>query len=242
MKIFILVLMASAATHASVVFTEDFNDFSDLTAAGWTFQNNSVSPGNPWFADTHGPIPGLSDPSVSADFSSTDVNAPTGGNISNWMLTPQLSFDNGYVLNFYTSSVGDPPDRLEIRLSTNGGSGNVGNTDVSVGDFTVLLLSINSTLAPGGYPVTWTQYSITLSGLSGPTSGRFGFRYFVTDGGIGGANSNSIGVDLVQLSNAVPEPPAIWLCAGGLAAMAVFRGRSFVEPLRLLWTRQADPS
>ena len=136
-------LMAGTA-DASIVFSEDFDNFANLTAQGWSFQNKSISAANPWFADTHNPpVPGLSDPFVSADFSSTGVTDPTGGNISNWMLTPQLSFDNGYVLQFYTSSVGDPPDRLEVRLSTNGASGDVGNTDTSVGDFTTLLLSIN---------------------------------------------------------------------------------------------------
>ena len=220
-------LMAGTA-DASIVFSEDFDNFANLTAQGWSFQNNSISAANPWFADTHNPpVPGLSDPFVSADFSSTGVTDPTGGNISNWMLTPQLSFSNGFLLQFYTSSVGDPPDRLEVRLSTNGASGDVGNTDTSVGDFTTLLLSINPSLvsvfSPGGYPTTWTQYSITLSGLSGPTNGRFGFRYYVTDGGINGTNSNSIGVDLVQLSDTVPEPSALWLSAGGLFALVVFR-------------------
>src|SRR5438067_3018694 len=217
-KALFLALIASAAAHAAIVFSEDFDNFPGLTASGWNFRNNSVSPGNPWFADSHPPVPGLSDASVSVDFSSTTVNAPTGGNISNWMLTPVLTFNNGYVFSFYTSSLGDPPDRLEIRLSTNGASTNAGSTDSSVGDFTTLLLSINPNLDPGGYPTDWTKFSITLSGLSGLTSGRFAFRYFVTDGGIGGNNSNSIGVDLVQLSD-TPEPATVWLSAVGLIVL-----------------------
>src|SRR5437660_10352261 len=135
-KAVILALIAAATAHAAIVFSEDFDNFSGLTASGWNFQNNSLAPGNPWFADSHPPVAGLSDASVSADFSSTTVNAPTGGNISNWMLTPVLNFNNGYVFQFYTSSLGDPPDRLEIRLSTNGASTNVVSTGTSVSDFT----------------------------------------------------------------------------------------------------------
>src|SRR3977135_4182926 len=91
-KALLLALLAGATAHATVVFSEDFDDFGNLTVTGWILQNNSVSPGNDWFADSPLPIPGLSDSSISADFSST--TSTTGANISNWILTPQLSFDN----------------------------------------------------------------------------------------------------------------------------------------------------
>src|SRR5262249_12598695 len=109
--------------------------------------------------------------------------------------------------------------------SANGSSLDVGTTDMSVGDFTTLLLSINPNLDPGGYPTDWTQYSVVLSGLPGLTTGRFAFRYFVTDGGIGGNNSNSIGVDLVQLDNGIPEPATFLLSAAGLLLLKKLRRR-----------------
>lgn len=43
----------------------------------------------------------------------------------------------------------------------------------------------------------WTQSTITISGLGAPVSGRFAFRYFVTDGGPSGINAELIGVDNV---------------------------------------------
>ena len=82
-------------------------------------------------------------------------------------------------------------------MSTNGASVNVGATNTSVGDFTTLLLEVNPNLDVGGYPVVWTQFTITVSGLGAPTSGRFAFRYFVTEGGPDGSNSDYIGVDNV---------------------------------------------
>lgn len=66
-----------------------------------------------------------------------------------------------------------------------------------MGDFTTLLLSINPTLLTNEYPEAWTQYTVTISGLPAPTSGRIAFRYFVTNGGSAGDNSNYIGIDNV---------------------------------------------
>ena len=50
---------------------------------------------------------------------------------------------------------------------------------------------------PSGYPSVWTQYSVTLSGISGTPTGRLAFRYFVENGGPAGANSDYIGIDTV---------------------------------------------
>ena len=44
-----------------------------------------------------------------------------------------------------------PPDRLELRVSTNG-SCNPGTTATDVGDFQALVTSVNPTLERGGYP------------------------------------------------------------------------------------------
>ena len=85
----------------------------------------------------------------------------------------------GDQVSFYTRSKGSFPDRLQLRLSTNGTSFNVGSTTTSTGDFSTLLLDINPTYKAsnnGGFPATWTQYTLSL-----PTagSGRLAFRYFV---------------------------------------------------------------
>jgi len=106
---------------------------------------------------------------------------------------------NGDLLTFYSRipAGGEFPDRLEVRLSSAGASSNVGNTSTSVGDFSTLLLSINPTLITGVYPKVWTKFTATITGLSAPTTGKVAFRYFVTDGGGTGANSNYIGIDEV---------------------------------------------
>ena len=73
----------------------------------------------------------------------------------------------------------------------------------SVGDFDALLLDINPSYADDGYPVVWTQYNITLTGLSSPTRGRIAFRYFVENGGPDGTRSNYIGIDTVSSTSAM---------------------------------------
>lgn len=135
----------------------------------------------------------------SSSYLGCNFNSTTGtGTISNWIFTPLLNLNNGALVTFYTRKPTPDtyPDRLELRLSTNGASTNVGANEFSTGDYSTLVLSINPTLVTGVYPTSWTQYSVNLSGLpAGNTPGRLAFRYFVTNGGPTGANSDYIGID-----------------------------------------------
>ncbi|MFZ2360669.1 MAG: choice-of-anchor J domain-containing protein, partial [Anaerolineae bacterium] len=183
-------------------FSEDFADITNLP--GWFFQNNSSPLGlTNWFQGNDTVFPahaGASTAYIGANFNNTSG----AGDISNWMLTPQLNLANGDTISFWTrTATGSSwPDRVELRLSTAGASTNVGTLATDVGDFTTLLLSVNPTLVAGGYPEVWTQYTATLSGISGGASGRIAFRYFVTNGGPSGANSNYIGIDTVEYTAA----------------------------------------
>ena len=128
--------------------------------------------------------------------------------ISDWLITPrQTSLSSTDVLEFWTRTYTYAPDknvypdRLEVRMSTNG-SCNPGATADGVGDFTTVLGTINPTLADDGYPRAWTKYSMPLVGLGTTNvSGCVAFRYFVTEGGPGGGNSNYIGLDSVAFTD-----------------------------------------
>jgi hypothetical protein len=76
-----------------------------------------------------------------------------------------------------------------------------------VGDFQTLLLDINPTYTLTGYPNAWTQFTVTVSGLGSPTTGRMAFRYFVENGGPDGAISDYIGIDAVQYTCNQPPTP-----------------------------------
>lgn len=169
--------------------------FATVPPANWFTQNNSSPIGTTgWFLGNPAVFTGragAADSYIGANFNNT-----TGANtISNWLLSPSIAVKNGDVVKFWSRSAGTYADRLEVRLSTNGASTNVGATNASVGDFTTLLLTINNALTGAGYPTVWTEYTATIAGLPAATTGRIGFRYFVTDGGPSGANSNYIGID-----------------------------------------------
>ena len=184
------------------LLSEKFNDISTLSGAGWAQINNS-SPlgGTGWFQGVPNVFTANSAPSYSY-IGANYNNTGTTGTISNWLLTPPVLLKNGTTLTFYTRSPGSGyADRLEVRMSTNNTSTNVGSTATSVGDFTTVLLTINPTLAGTGYPSTWTQYTVTVSGLGAPVTGRIGFRYYVTSGGSNGANSDFIGIDDVVITS-----------------------------------------
>jgi len=205
-----LVAMGASTNASAQAFTENFDDVSTLLGSGWAIQNNSTPVGAlGWFqgtATTATPTPGpfnsyngAANAYIAANFNSTGST----GTISNWLITPNRMLRNGDVLTFYTRkpTIGggqtDYPDRLEVRLSTNGASTNVGTGATGLGDFTTLLLSINPSLVANVYPQSWTQYTITIAGLPAPTSARTAFRYFVTGAGSLGSNSDYIGIDNV---------------------------------------------
>jgi len=227
MALLAICMFMLASNARSQAYSEAFDNISTLGANGWFIQNNSSPVGsNTWFQGT--PTNATPDPGPFNAFNGADnayiaVNfaSTTGGTgtISNWLLTPNRTLRNGDVFTFYTRkpTIGpgqtDFPDRLEVRMSTNGASTNVGSTPAGVGDFTTLLLSINPTLVTNVYPQVWTQYTITISGLPAPTSGRIAFRYFVPNAGPTGTNSDYIGIDQVNYTPYVC--PTFTMTAGG---------------------------
>jgi hypothetical protein len=200
---------------------ENFDDITTLAGAGWAMVNNSAPVGSiGWFQGNPSVFSsqtGNPDSYIGANFNA----AAFGGNISLWLLTPVITLDNGVVLDFWTRTESPQiaPDSLEVRASTNGASTNVGASDTSVGDFTNLLLTINPGLTTSGYPGGWTEFTATVSGLGGPVSGRFAFRYAVPDTSL---NADYIGIDTVSISSAgpVPEPSTLLVALGGLAVLA----------------------
>jgi hypothetical protein len=187
----------SSYDMAAQAFSESFASVATLTATGWAQQNLSTPIGtNPdWVQGNGTSWPAYS--GAATECIMVNYNSVAGANtISNWLFAPTRTFNNGDVIRFYTRGSGSAyADRLQLRLSTNGTSVNAGSTNTSVGDFTTLLLDINPTLVAANYPATWTQYTVTISGLGAPVSGRAALRYFVTNGGPTGSNSDLIAVD-----------------------------------------------
>jgi len=159
----------------------------------WTYQNNSPAIGSTsWFTGNTA----VFGAQQGAHYLAANFNSCTGaGLIDNWLISEEKAWDNGDVVSFYARTAAGSiwPDRVHLKLSTNGASTNVG-------DFTTVLASVNPALTTGGFPEAWTKFSGTISGLSGTTMGRIAFHYDVTDGGPAGSNSNYFGIDDVSIS------------------------------------------
>jgi hypothetical protein len=98
-------------------FTENFNDVSTLSAAGWVDVNNSTPGGTTsWFQgnpDVFAAQSGAADSYIAANFD----NVPFGGNISNYLITPEPSLNNGVKISFYARTEADGAifnDSLEL--------------------------------------------------------------------------------------------------------------------------------
>ena len=199
-------------------FVEEFDTVTAAYDRGWRYINVSEPYGsgswiqgmfnNPNVTGLPTPIPfpaysskGTYVGFIGADFTSTSAAA---GVISNWIVSPVTSMQNGDKIVFYTRTVlypltgGDSTDytnRLQVRYSSSNESLNVGS-GVDVGDFKTILLDINPFLKeahitpynPEAYPIRWTRFEAPVGGLNGVVKGRFAFRYFLE-----GAGSNGLG-------------------------------------------------
>ncbi|HYJ38682.1 MAG TPA: choice-of-anchor J domain-containing protein [Chitinophagaceae bacterium] len=203
---------------ANQSFVEEFDTVTAAYDRGWRYLNVSEPRGtglwtqamfnNPNVTGLPTPIPFPAYSSkgsyvgfIGADFTSTSA---ASGVISNWIVSPVVSMQNGDKIVFYTRTVlypltgGDSTDyvnRLQVRINSKNEGTDVGS-GVDVGDFTNVLLDINPFLReahtlpydPEAYPIRWTRFEATVGGLNGVTKGRFGFRYFLE-----GAGSNGLG-------------------------------------------------
>ena len=212
------VALAASAASADVVLAENFDNVATLPASGWVQTNNSTTGGlTGWFqgvpAGSFESASGPPNSYIAANFDS----APFGGAISNWLLTPVLTFANGATLDFALRLLGDGAlDTVQVYMSILGSSVNVGSTPTSTGDFS-LLGSFSSSSDTG-----WLAHSFSVSGLAGSTTGRFGFRYLVGDTSVAG---DYVGIDSVSVTVPVPEPETWALMAAGLAALGWLRRR-----------------
>jgi hypothetical protein len=250
----LLVVCSLASSQAQNIYNYGFSGVTaDMTTAGWTRNNQSTlasttalwsvasytattataTAQNPFNAapvavGAASPIPvgqaGGNNSFALVNFNSTTSTATSGATISNWLVSPIITVNNGDIVTFYTrigknttANNASYADRLQLRMSTNGSfttEPSTGPTDVA--DYSTLLVDVNPLQNLTSYPSTWTQYSYTVTGLTGATDCKFAFRYFVTNGGANGSNSDIIGIDTFSV-----DAPAACAAPTAVTASAV---------------------
>lgn len=214
-----LALTISFGLKAQIIFTDNFNATWNNTTLGWVIITNSQPVGTTSVFQGNGAATFPAFNGGVNDYIGMNFNNTTGANdINTWLITPTMNLSNGTILEFATRTSSTPQfaDRLQIRMSP------IDNTVVptgtaNVGTYTVLMLDINPNLTTNtssvvsngvvnGYPNAWAVYTVAVSGLASPVTGRFAFRYFVQDGGPSGTNSDYIGIDAVKVTNPCSQP------------------------------------
>jgi len=201
-------------------FVEEFDTAKKAYDRGWRFINRSADVGRTGWQNPDGltGIPFISWSGTGNGYLWSDYQATSGAaeTISNWAVSPVITMQNGDKITFYTRAQllafnGDSTDfinRMQVRMNKTT-SLNCGDAE-DPGDFNVALLDINpfyyeflksqfnasNPIARQAYPHVWTKFTATVTGLNGPTQGRFAFRYFTEGAGSNGRGS-AIGVDSV---------------------------------------------
>jgi hypothetical protein len=213
-----LVLLASckddsylleAPPVADQSFVEEFDTVQNAYNKGWRFINRSEEIGpSDWGAGMRGEADFMpySSRGNNTGYLSTDYQATAGATsvISNWAVSPAVTFQNGDRIVFYSrcrtyASGTDFGNRLQLRINTLNDGLNVGD-QLGVGDFETALVDINPSYLEQpdafAYPNSWTRFEGKVYGLNKPAKGRFAFRYFVEGAGSNGRGS-AVGVDSV---------------------------------------------
>jgi hypothetical protein len=208
--------LAAPPPVANQSFVEQFDTMQNAYNSGWRWLNRSTPIGvTSWMqAPGTAAMSAYSSRGTNAGAAYANYESTAGTNngiISNWLVSPSVTMQNGDKIIFYTktelfgtgATATDFGARMQVRMNETNDALNVGNGD-DPGNFTTVLLEINSNedeyipSAPiaTAYPGNWTRFEATVFGLNGPTKGRFAFRYFLHGAGSAGAG-NGIGVDSV---------------------------------------------
>lgn len=191
-------------------FTEEFDNVNTIMSKGWILRDNSSKATAPWSQGVLGTgtysgkfyIPfgftaySYTNSQTEYTYSFVSPASPGSGDsysISSWLITPVLSVKNGDKISFYIrgDTAGTFTDRMQVLMNKSASS-DVGSSVGSTGSFKTILYDINSSQASGGFPIVWTKYEYTFSGISGKTDTRIAFRHYVSKTN----NSAGVGIDL----------------------------------------------
>ena len=193
-----LALAGTAHAATTTLVSEGFDSVSTLASHGWVLTNNSTAGGTTgWFQgeDFIFPSQAGTNSYAAANFN----NAPVGGTIDNWLISPEFSTaTRGYVSIWLRGAADDGfADTVKFGFSN-------GSSDTSAFATGALVTATGD----------WTQYTFAFAAGS---TGRFAVEYT----GLADV-SDYVGVDTLRIA-AVPEPATWALFALGLAGVVARR-------------------
>lgn len=201
---------ATASAQSATVINEGFDDVFGLAARDWVLSNASTSGGSTsgWFqgnAATAGTNFFNAQAGAGKSYAAADFNnAGEGGNLQNYLITPQFSTAGNVSVSFWARGIAEPDffDQFAFGFS-NGG--------FAISDF---VLGPAITAQTDG----WTQYAIDLGAQGANTFGRFAIEYTGAQ-----VNADYVGIDSLVVQ--VPEPSTWMMLGAGLLALLGLRRR-----------------
>lgn len=231
----------SRAPRGNVSGTGCIEDFEDIPSLyeenGWIRINNSAgaeAPASPYLTFWDAPDPDALPPDWHYDFGAQSGSpksrvlaagnglAGIGETANAWLLTPEIDFQPGARLSFWSRAIGDVyfggfVERMYVRACTaEDCSVNVGSGPDDFGDYATVLGAINGPgeawnaycdladpFACEGYPTNWRRFTVDL-----PASGRgrVAFHYHTPMVGMLYGEGVQIGLDGVEIEGTAACP------------------------------------
>lgn len=199
--------------QAATTLSEGFDDVTTLESKGWERWNLSQEPWQEnlyyaWFQG-HPEAFGAPDPAHLTYAAANYLNT-VRGDLSVWLVTPEIELKGGDTLHFSVRSDGEWADGLRVRI----GDGSA----TTAADFHTTILDF------GSAPDVWVDFSLGLPQLT--DSIRVAFEYYGTFSG-----ANYLGLDSISVTSPVPEPTSALMLGGGLLGLMLARRRKGAREL-----------
>jgi hypothetical protein len=192
------------SAQAGALLAEGFADVGALADKGWVLKNASTPVGSTgWYQGDQSQFAALS--GVPYSYAAANYNsAATGGNLDNWLITPEFSTGvNGAIVSFWLHA--GVADGYSDQVAFGFGSAS--------GALSSFVLAAPVTVGTDG----WMRYAVKMG--EGTGNARFALQY------TGAADfANYIGVDSLVVS-AVPEPSTMLILAAGVVGLTMSRRR-----------------